>query len=265
MTLELHRHEVVGLIGPNGAGKSTLVNVMTRLRLPRRSGTVELDGPRRHPLARRTGAAGRARADVPAQPLVPRALGAGERRGRRARRGRRPARGAPRAPTSCSSCSGSRRGADAPAGVARRTATSGGSASLGRSRPSRASCSWTSRRPACPRPRCPSSPAVVRAVRDDHDAGVLLIDHNMALIMDVCDRIQVLDQGRTLRRGHARRDPRQPRRRRRLPRRERGARGRRRERRPAVLEVDGLDVRYGGVAAVRGSRPRRRARARSSG
>jgi len=38
-------------------------------------------------------------------------------------------------------------------------------------------------------------------VRDDHDVGVLLIDHNMALIMGVCDRIQVLDQGRTLAEG----------------------------------------------------------------
>jgi branched-chain amino acid transport system ATP-binding protein len=30
---------------------------------------------------------------------------------------------------------------------------------------------------------------------------VLLIDHNMALVMAVCDRIQVLDQGRTLAKG----------------------------------------------------------------
>jgi branched-chain amino acid transport system ATP-binding protein len=30
---------------------------------------------------------------------------------------------------------------------------------------------------------------------------VLLIDHNMALVMGVCDRIQVLDQGRTLAEG----------------------------------------------------------------
>jgi branched-chain amino acid transport system ATP-binding protein len=30
---------------------------------------------------------------------------------------------------------------------------------------------------------------------------VLLIDHNMALVMDVCDRIRVLDQGRTLAEG----------------------------------------------------------------
>ena len=27
---------------------------------------------------------------------------------------------------------------------------------------------------------------------------MLLIDHNMALVMEVCDRIHVLDQGRTL-------------------------------------------------------------------
>jgi branched-chain amino acid transport system ATP-binding protein len=43
--------------------------------------------------------------------------------------------------------------------------------------------------------------ALVRRVRDEYGAGVLVIDHNMALIMDVCDRIHVLDQGRTLAAG----------------------------------------------------------------
>ena len=52
-----------------------------------------------------------------------------------------------------------------------------------------------------PEAEVPAFADVVRSVRDDHDAGVLLIDHNMALIMDVCDRIQVLDQGRTLAEG----------------------------------------------------------------
>jgi branched-chain amino acid transport system ATP-binding protein len=47
----------------------------------------------------------------------------------------------------------------------------------------------------------PAFAAVVRSVRDDHGAGVLLIDHNMALVMEVCDRIQVLDQGTTLAQG----------------------------------------------------------------
>ena len=37
--------------------------------------------------------------------------------------------------------------------------------------------------------------------RADHGAGVLLIDHNMALIMETCERIQVLDQGTVLAEG----------------------------------------------------------------
>ncbi|MDQ3778583.1 MAG: ATP-binding cassette domain-containing protein, partial [Actinomycetota bacterium] len=45
VTLELHRHEVVGLIGPNGAGKSTLVNVVTGFDTPS-AGDVELGGRR---------------------------------------------------------------------------------------------------------------------------------------------------------------------------------------------------------------------------
>jgi branched-chain amino acid transport system ATP-binding protein len=47
----------------------------------------------------------------------------------------------------------------------------------------------------------PQLAAVVRAVRDEHGAGVLLIDHNVPLIMGVCDRIHVLDEGRTLAAG----------------------------------------------------------------
>jgi branched-chain amino acid transport system ATP-binding protein len=43
VTLELHRGDIVGLIGPNGAGKSTLVNVLTGFDRPT-AGTVELEG-----------------------------------------------------------------------------------------------------------------------------------------------------------------------------------------------------------------------------
>jgi branched-chain amino acid transport system ATP-binding protein len=52
-----------------------------------------------------------------------------------------------------------------------------------------------------PEPEVPDFAAVVRLVRDERQAGVLLIDHNMTLIMDVCDRIHVLDLGRTLAQG----------------------------------------------------------------
>ena len=58
VTLELHRHEVVGLIGPNGAGKTTLVNVLSGFDFPTRARSSSR--PRRHAVDRRTGAAARA-------------------------------------------------------------------------------------------------------------------------------------------------------------------------------------------------------------
>jgi branched-chain amino acid transport system ATP-binding protein len=35
----------------------------------------------------------------------------------------------------------------------------------------------------------------------DRGAGVLLVDHNVALVLDVCERVHVLDQGTTLAEG----------------------------------------------------------------
>jgi branched-chain amino acid transport system ATP-binding protein len=52
-----------------------------------------------------------------------------------------------------------------------------------------------------PEAEVPDFSTVVQSVRNDHGAGVLLIDHNMALVMAICDRIHVLDQGKTLAEG----------------------------------------------------------------
>ena len=43
VSLELHRHEVVGLIGPNGAGKTTLVNILSGFDFPD-EGAVSIAG-----------------------------------------------------------------------------------------------------------------------------------------------------------------------------------------------------------------------------
>ena len=57
VSMELHRHEVVGLIGPNGAGKTTLVNVLTGFDFP---DAGRWSSPARtSPRGRRTGAAER--------------------------------------------------------------------------------------------------------------------------------------------------------------------------------------------------------------
>ena len=103
-------------------------------------------------------------------------------------------------PTSSSTRSGSRRYADAPAG----SLPHGDERRLGVARALATEPRFVLMdEPAAglPEAEVPAFADVVRSVRDDHDAGVLLIDHNMALIMDVCDRIQVLDQGRTLAEG----------------------------------------------------------------
>jgi branched-chain amino acid transport system ATP-binding protein len=198
VTLELARHEVVGLIGPNGAGKSTLVNVLTGFDTPT-AGSVELDGRDvtrwsahrrgRHGLTRtfqhsRSFRALSVRENVEIAAL---GVGAGPREARR----RADAllevlhlTAVAHAPAATLAHGDERR-----LGVARALATEPAFVLMDE--------------PAAglPEAEVPEFAAVVRSVRDEHDAGVLLIDHNMALIMDVCDHIHVLDQGRTLAEG----------------------------------------------------------------
>jgi branched-chain amino acid transport system ATP-binding protein len=198
VSLELRRGEVLGLIGPNGAGKSTLVNVLSGFDRPTH-GNVLLDG---HDVTRwrasRRGRRGLARtfqhshafrALSVRENVEVSALGVGassRQAGQRAGElldllGLAPYADAPAAALA--------HGDERRLGVARALATEPRYVLLDE--------------PAAglPEAEVPGFAAVVRSVRDDHGAGVLLIDHNMSLIMDVCDRIQVLDQGETLAEG----------------------------------------------------------------
>jgi branched-chain amino acid transport system ATP-binding protein len=38
----------------------------------------------------------------------------------------------------------------------------------------------------------------VRSIRDEHGCGIVLIEHDMRMVMGLCDRIQVLDYGKSL-------------------------------------------------------------------
>jgi branched-chain amino acid transport system ATP-binding protein len=198
VSLELHRHEVVGLIGPNGAGKSTLVNVLTGFDFPT-DGEVEL-GERRitrwsaHRRARsgltRTFQHSRSFRSLSVRENVEVAalgVGAGPRAARR------------RA-DELLELLGLTALADVPAG----RLAQGDERRLGVARALVTEPSFVLMdEPAAglPEAEVPEFADVVRSVRDAHRAGVLLIDHNMALVMGVCDRIQVLDQGRTLAAG----------------------------------------------------------------
>jgi branched-chain amino acid transport system ATP-binding protein len=196
--LELGRQEVVGLIGPNGAGKTTLVNLITGFDFPT-AGRIELEQREitRWPPQRR-GRAGLARTFQHGhafrglsvrENVEVAALGVGAS-----------AREARRRATALLDALGLSRRAEEPAaalphgderklGVARALATEPRFVLLDE--------------PAAglTEAEVPSLAAVVRSVRDDHDAGVLLIDHNVTLMFEVCDRIHVLDEGRTLAEG----------------------------------------------------------------
>jgi len=198
VTLELRRHEVVGLIGPNGAGKSTLVNVLSGFDFPD-EGRVELEGrdvTRWRP--HRRGRAGLARTFQHSRSfrglsvrenVEVAALGAGASP-REARRRAGDLLDSLQLVSYAEAPAGSlSHGDERLLGVARALATQPRFLLMDE--------------PAAglPEAEVPAFAGLVRSVRDDHDVGVLLIDHNMALIMDVCDRIQVLDQGRTLAEG----------------------------------------------------------------
>ncbi len=198
VSLSVHRHEVVGLIGPNGAGKSTLVNLLTGFDFPT-AGSVELNGRMitswsahrrgRHGLARTFQHSHAFRQLTVRENVEVAALGVGA--STRAARGRA---------REILGLLGLMRFADAPAG----SLPHGDERRLGVARALATEPVFVLMdEPAAglPEAEVPDFAAVVRSVRDDHDAGVLLIDHNMALIMDVCDRIQVLDQGQTLAEG----------------------------------------------------------------
>jgi branched-chain amino acid transport system ATP-binding protein len=198
VSLELRRGEVLGLIGPNGAGKSTLVNVLSGFDRPTRGQVLldERDVTRwrasrrgRNGLARTFQHSHAFRALSVRENVEVSALGAGAAPREAARRADRLLGLLGLASYADAPAAGLAHGDERRLGVARALAT----------RPSFVLLD----EPAAglPEAEVPDFAALVRSIAAEHDAGVLLIDHNMALIMEVCDRIHVLDQGRTLAEG----------------------------------------------------------------
>ena len=197
VSLELRPGEVVGLIGPNGAGKSTLVNVLSGFDRPS-SGRVlleEHDVTRwsahrrgRHGLSRTFQHSHSFRGLTVRENVEVSALGVGAS-GREACRRANELLGllglAAYAGRPASDLS---HGDERRLGVARALATDPRYVLLDE--------------PAAglPEAEVPRFATAVTTVRD-RGAGVLLVDHNVALVLDVCERVHVLDQGATLAEG----------------------------------------------------------------
>jgi len=196
--LDLHPGEALGLVGPNGAGKTTLVNVLSGFQRPD-AGAVVLDGAdvtgrsparlARHGLARTFQAAlpfpqlsclesvavgamavgtGRRTAVAVATDVLDRLNLLGQ--------ARRPAGSLPP-------------GSQRLLGVARALATRPRYLLL--DEPA-AGLNEVEREELI---------AILRKVLRDFGCGVLLIEHDMGMVMEFCPRVQVLDDGITLRTG----------------------------------------------------------------
>jgi branched-chain amino acid transport system ATP-binding protein len=197
VSLELRRGDVLGLIGPNGAGKSTLVNVLSGFDRPSRGNVMleERDVTRwsahrrgRHGLSRTFQHSHAFRSLTVRENVEVSALGVGAS-----------GRAATRRASELLGLLGLAEYADRPAsdlshgderrlGVARALATEPRYVLMDE--------------PAAglPEAEVPHFATAVNAVRE-RGAGVLLVDHNVALVLEVCERIHVLDQGATLAEG----------------------------------------------------------------
>jgi branched-chain amino acid transport system ATP-binding protein len=197
VSLELRQGEVIGLIGPNGAGKSTLVNVLSGFDRPT-GGRVLLEDRdvTRWPAYRR-GRSGLARtfqhshafrALSVQENVEVSALGVGASGREAARRAHELLDLLGLAPYAHRPASELAHGDERRLGVARALATEPRFVLMDE--------------PAAglSEAEVPRFATAVRTVRD-RGAGVLLVDHNVALVLEVCERIHVLDQGTTLAEG----------------------------------------------------------------
>jgi branched-chain amino acid transport system ATP-binding protein len=197
VSLEFEQGEVVGLIGPNGAGKTTLVNVLSGFDRPT-SGRVLLEerDVTRWPAFRR-GRRGLARTFQHShafrglsvrENVEVSALGVGASQRAAARRAGELLGLLGLAEYAEQPAASLAHGDERRLGVARALATEPRFVLMDE--------------PAAglPEAEVPRFASAVSTVRD-RGAGVLLVDHNVALVLEVCERIHVLDQGRTLAEG----------------------------------------------------------------
>ncbi|MHB1468726.1 MAG: ABC transporter ATP-binding protein [Solirubrobacteraceae bacterium] len=198
VTIEIGRDEVIGLIGPNGAGKTTLINLVTGFDLPT-AGAIELEEQditrwsahrrARHGLSR-TFQHGHMFRDLSVSENVElAALGVGMKAAKaRERRAQLldalGLRGREEAPAAMLS-----HGEEQKLGVARALASEPRYVLMDEPAAGLSDADVD------------AFSALVGAVHGEYGAGVLVVDHNVAVIMSVCDRIYVLDKGQLLAQG----------------------------------------------------------------
>jgi branched-chain amino acid transport system ATP-binding protein len=198
VSLRLERGEILGLIGPNGAGKTTLVNVLSGFQRPL-AGTIFVDerdctGLPRHGFPRagivRTFQAvrlfrGLTVGENVEAGYVAQGLGRAQAR-RRALEILGELRLADKAHHVAAGLS---YGEERRVGLARALAVNPRFLLLDEPAAGLAAAEADELR------------KLIVEIRSKYDCGVLVIEHNMALVMNLCERIQVLDSGKTIAAG----------------------------------------------------------------
>ena len=204
VSLDVGEGEILGLIGPNGSGKTTLLNVSSGVLRPTRAGSssagVDATGASRP----RGGALGVGRTFQQIRLFSEMTVAENVEVGAVAR--------APRASTACRSCSDGSASRGSPTG-------SPGRSPYGQQRRAEIARALAGRprfllldEPAAGMNEAESDALLetIRAIRDDEGCAILIVDHDLRLIMRLCERIHVLAEGRTIGEGtpdEVRRDP----------------------------------------------------------
>ena len=198
VSLTLARGEILGLIGPNGAGKTTLVNVLSGFQRPQ-SGTIHVDNAdctrlTRHGFPRagiaRTFQAVRLFRNLTVSENVETSYVAhGSGRAEARRRARDLLADLGLAEKMDFPAAGLSYGEQRRVGLGRALAVD--------------PCFLLLDEPAAglSPPEADELRRLIASLRERHGCGILVIEHNMALVMDLCERIQVLNSGRTIAAG----------------------------------------------------------------
>jgi ABC-type branched-subunit amino acid transport system ATPase component len=193
--LVLRRDEILGVIGPNGAGKTTLVNVFTGFERPT-TGHVFLSGldiTRRAPAARARMGLARTFQQIRIFPAITvlenveaGGVAVGLSRADARRRAWSLLKRASLEDRAASEAGALSLGDEKRVGVLRAVATDPGFLFLDE--------------PAAGLNEGETDEllSMIVAIRDELGCGVLVIEHDMRLIMNLCERIQVLDYGKTI-------------------------------------------------------------------
>ncbi|MCY4408111.1 MAG: branched-chain amino acid ABC transporter ATP-binding protein/permease [Rhodospirillaceae bacterium] len=198
VTVSMGRHEIFGLIGPNGAGKTTLVNVLTGFQKPTHGRVVlagvDVTGMPPHRIGRRglarTFQAVRLYPDMPViENLEAAAVGTGLGRREASRRARAILEWMNFSDKAYDHADTLPYGDERRVGIGRALAMAPHFVLLDEPAAGMSDS------------ECDDLMALISRIPQVFGCGVLLIEHNMRVIMGVCDRIHVIDSGRTIGEG----------------------------------------------------------------